>query len=465
MSVVGVLLGSFLIAYIIFKCKLQLYWAVLILFLVYYGFRVVNYESGIRLNQYGEMAWYAFSMPKTMVTQIALGSLNFSIPLAASLASTIFVIIKFINGTLFIRNKTQSMIIKLWLISVIPALYGFWKATELGNDGATVGLRYWMTMSSLFWGIHVGIANSDNTRYYSICVEFIQTISKVILIGIVLFLGGLLQGHFNFLLTGFATSYLIYRLDGKRKYFWSIMLIGFYLIVVSTRFTFTYKGILVFTAVVMLVITKFPQKLYMKFKNRFYIAVVGSIIFMAVGTYYIRAQSGVNLISKGSNATSTMDRLRDKLLDDRAIVWTNTINLIIEPPYIFVPAGRTFFYEHIVRGKEEWTVGSHNLYLEIFRQLGFFTGTVIIFIMMYAMKGVVGLLRLNLLGIEKVIVSALIGIFVAYGSTLHTLINEGLGFVFWSLIGIYQIIIPNVISLSKKSLKESYDFTNSVIND
>jgi hypothetical protein len=186
---------------------------------------------------------------------------------------------------------------------------------------------------------------------------------------------------------------------------------------------------------------------------------------MAVGTYYVKSQSGVDLISKGSKATSTVERLRDKLLDDRAIVWTNTINLILEPPYIFVPAGRTFFYEHIVLGKEEWTVGSHNLYLEIFRQMGFCTGGVIIFIMRYAMKGVGDLFKFRLLGSERVILSAFIGLFVAYGSTLHTLINEGLGFVFWSLVGIYQIIIPNVIAISQEYQKNSADFKNTEIYD
>lgn len=421
---ISFLMGAFLVR----KRRLENYIILIILMLPSFALGQ-GLESNITVNQYGEQSWYAIGMP-SLVSLKRLLFMDFSVPLIVSASAAISVGCVTI-GTLLRKDNKLSVLSAypyqlsvLWTLSFIPAFYSAWLGYSQGNIGAALSVRVLLSVGGIFWGILAAL------EYRGSIDSFIEKTLQCIFCAAILFLVGLFSGDIKLILPAFLGGLSAYYFQ-RGQFFLLVfpMLANF---IFLTRFNFTTAFSCFFTLGLSLSLfnsaDSFRRLLsFLKWP----VALVGLCLFPLL---IFNLKDSIGNLETTNVFTS---RLIDKVFSDRYNVWVGTVNLISQPPYVFVPSGRSLLVTHYT-GRYDLTVqwGAHNFLLECYRQLGLLFGSLPVLIAAFSFsKNLTNLKKTK----DKRLVILIIGVVVSEFLTCiayHYLASERIGFAFWSFSGI-----------------------------
>ena len=350
---------------------------------------------------------------ESTIWSLPLESYNSTFPFGFLMLSNSFSICLAIPFRLLIdfnRIRNKGLLL-MWFIALFLAIGGLIISKFIGivnPSGLTVGFRIVLSIGALFIPLLITME------------ELKKKVDKIFFLSALLFLLGILQGHWIFILAGFL-PYMLLSNVLINKYIaipTSILLLIF-----ASTFTILITFILAF---VFVLISYFPSNKTYKLNSVKYFIFLPLLL-----TYFI-----INISSDDTSTDlngSMTEKFAFKALKDRKPIWDATFDQINTSFFWFTPAGRPIPIEGFKKGMDEWSPGAHNIFLEVPRQIGNFGGLIIIGIIIYFLFRLASLRFVS--RSELQIFYSLMAIFIVYGLTGNSLVYDGVGFLFWFLIG------------------------------
>jgi hypothetical protein len=316
----------------------------------------------------------------------------------------------------------------LVVVAVVLILIGAAQGRMLGLNRWSEGVRSLFALSGLLWGFllvrHARSAASGIT-------DHIVTMATL---GAVLFLIGLLRGHFLFLLVGLAAGLIPDALmRGARGAFWLFVavaaagLVGFTLTTAAT--------VLITAAALALSTVQVGVARRILLRTSLVVGLAASV-FLVWAVLMWRSGRVLELTAEAAQSQGFAHWALFKLMQDRGPLWIGAMDQIMSGPYIIVPAGRpltlgmlgSFF-------PDLWEFGAHNAALELLRNTGLVAGGIGLLFMGLALVRCAGVLmyaeELRIRGLA----AAVLGISLA-GITTGNFPVEEVGFFLWALAGV-----------------------------
>jgi hypothetical protein len=345
---------------------------------------------------------------------LPLDNYNSVFPLGFLMLSNSFSICLAVPFRLFfnlkrIRNRGLFFI---WLIALSLSLGGLIISKIIGivnPSGLTVGFRIVLSVGALFLPLYI---NRD---------EFKKKIDVILFLSSLFFLIGILQGHWNFVLVGFLPYMFLSKVSFNR-----IIAIptSILLLIFASTFTILMTFLLSFVLIIVsYILSNNAKKVYL-FRYFLFLPLLLTYLFLKISS----DDSNADL-----NGTLT-EKLAFKALKDRKPIWDASFDQIKDSFFWFTPSGRPIPIEGFRSGMDEWTPGAHNIFLEVPRQIGNFGGIIIIVIILYYLFSLATSMRFASQADIQIFCS-LLAIFIVYGLTGNSLVYDGVGFLFWFLIG------------------------------
>ena len=275
-------------------------------------------------------------------------------------------------------------------------------------SGLTVGIRIVLSVGCLFVPLFV-------TE-----IELLKSIKRIFNSSILLLLLGVLSGHWIFVLAGFIPFlFLMIRIS------WVLFTSLSTLILLLSGSSFTIQ----LTILVSFLLLLFSKYNFLSLrKNIFTSLFIGLIpLLITITTLNIKSDN----YSRDSSG-NYIEKLGFKFFDDRKPLWDATFEQIVSTNFWIAPAGRPTPIDGYWNKEDEWTAGAHNIFLEIPRQIGNFGGLIILGILIYHISKI-GLNNFNYA--SKYLYISFISVFVVYGLVGNSLVYDGVGFLYWLLIG------------------------------
>mgnify|MGYP000156237467 CR=1 FL=1 len=386
--------------------------SIFILLLPSIAFRTIPENIDILYNQQDSNNWIKVYFP-TITNVFMLGPIAVSPNLMAAFAVPVRLLIN-------LKTQTNKILSLFWLVCLLISIYGLFLALDMdskSDGGLTVGIRIAMSIGAILFPFAIEKSNLETQ---------ILLIAKFSLI---FFIIGILNNQWVFVTAAFPAFIMF----SDEKSIWKILSTIILIIMISFSFTFTLK----LTAIISFIILLFynRKKLSSFFFNnnlRKYLLFLFPILFMSFIVFY-----DVNISISGNNTVT--DRFLYKLLEDRGTLWKYSMDLILNSDFFLVPAARDIaVWDYSAIGEGSWGIGSHNIYLEIARQLGLFSTIIITVIFGYFLITGVKLVKRNVLLSQYLF--ALIASYLVFGLTGNSLVYDGVGFLYWLIVGqIYQV--------------------------
>jgi hypothetical protein len=410
---IGVILASFIFYKIIFDKRYDLIPLILIIF--YPVFCLVDYGSDyfsfqLIHNQYGEENRYIFVLPPAY-TYINFGSFSISISIIFGLLTTIKNLYNFANKQLFLKKWLSIA----YIIAAFPVVIGFIISFLDERNRMLAGIIIYTKISILLWAYQVCISEKETIQ------KFLDDFcNKYIVIYSILCLAGLVYNHIIFNLLSISAGIGIYFFY-KKQFIYSI-LIFFSIFYTSYNSSLTIAALPILGFILFILLKNF---------NAGKLVLILGIIIHVYGFFYI-LNTKVALEKYGN--TTVKERIMTKAFGDRLYPWKGALEQIYTSNPFIVPSGRTFEMVTYSDVEKDWEFGAHNLYLEVFRQVGLFSGLIIILIIVYF------LLKLNKLWKKRnlqyiVIIAGLYSTFLVYGFTGHAIVGHDASIIFYVLTG------------------------------
>jgi hypothetical protein len=302
-------------------------------------------------------------------------------------------------------NQTKSLLTLYFIIlsiSIISLFYAYLIGIS-NSSGLTIGLRSVLSLGVLF------LPNIFNENFYS-------SLNKIFAVSIFLISLNFVNGHWMFVVYGFIPFIFIYI--RPRIFVFLILFLSFNLFY-NLENTITIL-LLAFFSFLIIIFNKFNFKLFFSISS-FYVLIslpiIATLIVLLVksdGIYDFETLSGF---------------ARFKLLGDRKPIWNSSWNFILSSNFFYsLPGSVLEVYFDFKNKIVDWPEGSHNIILELsrnvslFAALFFFTTLFINFIRVY--KKIAS--KINL-----IILFCFLNVFIFYGLTGNSLVYDGVGFLFW----------------------------------
>lgn len=403
-SIVSTLLQSILIFYYIgFKREIDLFQVFLLLIPVIV-FRSGMMEENVRVEN-SNFAWIRFYLPQLQGI-VMLGPLAVSTKLFAALG---------VIPRLILDKTKFGFLHFTWVLVLILCIIGLYLSIVLKVEsagGLTVGLRIVLSIGVILLPLLV-----DR-------IKFRFQLLQIIYFSCILFVTGLLNDHWIFVLAGIAPIMLFEKVEFIPR----LLSITTIFIILFLGFTFTLKITLIVSLVSLLMIKynvfQLPKLSKSFFVKYFYISFPLLMIFLAIGGYLDAFFGLLNL-----------ERLSFKFFQDRLPIWSTTLNFIKNSNFFIVAAGRDIIvYDYGILGESNWGAGAHNIYLEMARQIGVFSSIVLFIIIFKHLFKLFSHLKVYD-PFTKNMLFGLIAVYMIYGLTGNSLIYDGVGFLFWLIIG------------------------------
>jgi hypothetical protein len=196
--------------------------------------------------------------------------------------------------------------------------------------------------------------------------------------------------HLVFLYIGLAVSFSIYFISRSSylyKFFGFLLLFFSILFLLNATITILLIGLITFSLTIgTLNHGSINSRNNFNFVNlsRYFllsISVISPFIFIYIGN-----KLGINVGYVDLNSNSDFSsRLAQKILFDRYPFWVSAFYQLIDGPFFFVHSGRPLLVNGL-NSQFEWTVGAHNVVLEVLRNTGIFVGSIILLIYFYALN-------------------------------------------------------------------------------
>ena len=389
----------------------------------------VGFSEGSAENELGETVW---SLDRVLGFDI-FANVPHDVILAGVQVNVAFVacLIGFGRAALFNRPWPQVRLsFRILCIALVFAVISSALARDEGLNRWSQSVRFVMTVGAFYWG--TTFVRRTDVNENSIDVAFVL-ISKLacLLLGF-----GILRGHLIFLSSGIVAASL--PLFYKRR-MWPWLVLGLAGCAISfAQGTLTMRGIMA-SAVAFSLLSLDPTVVFSRLGVRtlgLTVAATTVLSFVVVMSTSDPNESAEAFeMSPGERGEVTM-RARDKLLLDRAPIWHAAWTQITTEPYVFVPAARPFWVKVASGSRREWTGGSHNVPLEIIRNIGIPGGLILLIVCGFCYVGVLTAMTHGQSLVVRVMASA-VGATMATGfATGNFPIEDSTGVLLWSLGGV-----------------------------
>jgi hypothetical protein len=140
-----------------------------------------------------------------------------------------------------------------------------------------------------------------------------------------------------------------------------------------------------------------------------------------------------------------------KLIGDRKPIWDASLNQILSAHFLIPHAGSSLeVYFDYIKSWVLWEEGSHNIFLEIGRQV---SGLAMVFFIIVIPVIVLKQLRSAESRQEMIIVLSFTSIYITFGISGQSIVYDGVGFLYWLMIS--QFIRQNRSSFESTSFFRS----------
>ena len=372
----------------------------------------------------------------------------FGLPLsvAALVAAfvTIRVVVEIIFHPLTFKYKVPKWIIFFWLIAFIPVTINLYLGSFERNPNWTNGMRFLMIIGCYFYG-YILAKNFPITQYRILNKIFVP----LIIIMLTLHFFGFWWMHLGFLFLGLAGAFSIYYIRYHSSIIGLVLL--FLTILISIQGSFTTLMIGFFSIFLSFISNKkyirfgnnfvlrsHKQKYFSKFFFKSYVfLVISTILLFSFVVAWVGYPMDYEFIatSRSGFFGSLIERLETKIFHDRVYFWSGSLRQILSNPYIIVPSG-----QGIEVGANawlgEWVNGAHNSFLELLRVQGVIVGSILILLLLRAIKVNFIVLYRGAHPIVLCLSSAVLSIAIVGMTTSDFPITETVGFFLWSFAGL-----------------------------
>jgi hypothetical protein len=127
-----------------------------------------------------------------------------------------------------------------------------------------------------------------------------------------------------------------------------------------------------------------------------------------------------------------------KLMGDRKPIWDETWRLIINSNFFYsLPGAELYIYFDFRNQYVPWPMGSHNIFLELTRNISLFGSICIYFLITYRFF----FLSKNITNTkDSIIFFSFLNVYIIYGITGNSLVSDGVGFLFWTLFSSFYYL-------------------------
>ena len=319
-------------------------------------------------------------------------------------------------------GKTKSYwLLGLWYLVILFSIIGLFLSFFSGQEnkaGLTVGFRIALT---------VGVVLIP--QLVSSKKEFLKQFDKIFILSAVSLSLGLMNAHWLFITFAFL-PYLWYR-------FKSIAVRAVILLCLGRIFV----GLEATITIIAMIVLSFLFLLLAKFKifNQKNLTFLGLffIILPVLITIYV-VMMPIDKI--GYDFTSITGYIKFKLIGDRKPIWDASFLQISTENFFIAPSGSSLevYFDYIDKWTE-WPEGSHNIFLEIGRQIGAFSMLFFTFLISKTLYTSYKLLSNNL---DCFIILSFTSIYLAFGLSGQHIVYDGVGFMYWLLIAQFAQFNP-----------------------
>lgn len=326
-----------------------------------------------------------------------------------------------IRALLNLEKTKPYWLLSLWYLTILFSLIGLFSSFFSGQEnraGLTVGFRIALTMGVVL--IPQLVASKE---------EFLKQFDKIFILSAVSLCLGLMNAHWLFITFGFL-PYLLYR-------FKSIPLKTVIILCLARVFV----GVEATITIISMIVISFMFLILAKFKifnqrNLRYLSLLFILLPILITIYVVM----MPIDKIGYDFTSISGYVKFKLIGDRKPIWDASFLQINSQSFFIPPSGSSLevYFDYIDKWSE-WSEGSHNIFLEIGRQIGgfcMFFFTLLIFRTFYSAFR-------NLLNMtECVIILSFTSIYLAFGLSGQHIVYDGIGFMYWLLIAQFSKFYP-----------------------
>lgn len=383
--------------YFCFKKEVDLY----LLFLLLYTNICMSPNSDTEGVVYINVGIYAWFKNVLIIGPIAL-STKFALALATP-----------IRALLNLERAKPYWLLALWYLVIIFSIIGLFLSFFSGTEnaaGLTVGFRIALTIGIVL--IPQLIKSKE---------IFLKQFDKIFIVSAITLGLGLMNTHWFFITFGFL-PYLWIRYK-------SIAVRAIVILCLGRIFVGLEASITIVTTVLLSAIFLIFAKLnILSQKNLKYLGPIIIIIPILLTIYVV--QMPVDKI--GYDFSSVQGYIKFKLIGDRKPIWDASFLQISNQNFFIAPSGSSLevYFDYIDKWKE-WHEGSHNIFLEMGRQLSGFS---MVLLTILIVKTIYSVYRNLSNKVECYIILSFTAIYLAFGLSGQHIVYDGIGFMFWLLI-------------------------------
>lgn len=351
------------------------------------------------------LSWISYYLPY-LQSIIMIGPVAVSTKLFGALGVLVRVVLN------YRKFSTQHL---FWFIALVISIVGLYMSVTNRLEsagGLTVGVRIVLSIGVLLFPLVV-----DRKKIY-------LQLRQIISFSAILFFIGILNDHWIFVFAGTVPVLLFY----ENKTIYKVASLVAIIILLFFDFTFTIKITTLLSVIICLLIKSRNTTEFLFFNSYFFKYVLITfpilVVIFSISGYLDDFFRIVNL-----------EEVSNKFFTDRMPIWTQAFHFILESNPLVVPAGRPLLLENYkVIGESEWGAGAHNIYLEVTRQIGFVSSLIVFSIILITLYRIF----LNLKFYPKIFVVfffSMLSVYMIYGLTGNSLVYDGVGFMYWLIIG------------------------------
>jgi hypothetical protein len=355
-----------------------------------------------------------------------IGPVALSVKLALALSVPVRLLIQgrrngIFEGTLF------------WFLILIFAIVGLVYSIMNGYEnksGLTVGLRICLSLGVLF--LPTVVLNRLRLQ---------EQLDRIFLLSLFFLAFGLMNAHWIFITFGFL-PYLWVR--------WKSFLVRSLIIVVLSNVFILGPGTTITIILILLSSLFFVVIVMIRSMSLGSIKKV-SYVFAFLPLLITMYILYVPFESYDFDFSSFWGYFNFKLIGDRKPIWDASLNQILSAHFLIPHAGSSLeVYFDYIKSWVLWEEGSHNIFLEIGRQV---SGLAMVFFIIVIPVIVLKQLRSAESRQEMIIVLSFTSIYITFGISGQSIVYDGVGFLYWLMIS--QFIRQNRSSFESTSFFRS----------
>jgi hypothetical protein len=314
----------------------------------------------------------------------------------------------------------------LLVVAMAFAAIGALHGRSMGLNRWSEGFRSVLAVGGFFWGFML-----TRTAGFSVAHAH-RLILRVTAAGCALFVVGLLDGHFIFLLVGLAPAILPQLLRARK-----LVAAGFaaWVSLYGLVFGTLTMAATVLLAVGTLLLTAIPVPVV---RRMLVSTAVAATLALSIGLLWAVAAYGeelaIELTLAGVAGEGGLQYALFKLMGDRGPLWLAAIQQIVNGPYLIAPSGRALLPSLGYFEGSVWEFGAHNSVLQVLRNAGMVSAGALFSLMVYFLVRTAAVVASGS-RLSRPLAAACIAIALS-GITTSDFPVSDVGFFLWTMGGI-----------------------------